>query len=61
MFRFVLQVAFIRRVLHLRLVRVVLFVILVGSLIAGLIYAVAIFHAVTERNRAPHVDSRHTS
>jgi hypothetical protein len=61
MFRFVLQVAFIRRVLQVRLVRVALVVIVVGSLFAGLIYAVAILHAVTERNRAPHAHIRHAS
>ena len=38
-----------------RLIGKVLLVILLGSFIAGLIYAVVVFHALNERNRAPHV------
>ena len=55
MFRFLLQVAFIRRVLQLRLIRFALLAILVGALIAGLIYASVVFHALNERSNAPHV------
>jgi hypothetical protein len=55
MFRFVLQVAFIRRVLQFSVIRIVIAMVLAGALIAGLIYASVIFQALTERNRAPHV------
>ena len=55
MFRFVLQVAFIRRVLQFRLFRYVLLLIFVGALVAGVIYALVVFNALNERNRAPHV------
>ena len=55
MFRFVLQVAFIRRVLQLGLIRFALVAILVGALIAGLIYASVVFRALNERSKAPHV------
>lgn len=55
MFRFVLQVAFIRRVLQLGIIRFALLAILVGALIAGLIYASVVFHALNERSHASHV------
>jgi len=55
MFRFVLQVAFIRRVLQSGLIRFALLAILVGALIAGLIYVSVVFHALKERSNAPHV------
>ena len=47
--------------LRSRVWRVVLVVVFVGALVAGIIYASAVFHAVTERNQAPHVhhDSTH--
>jgi hypothetical protein len=55
MFRFVLQVAFIRRVLQLGIVRLTLTLIVAGALIAGLIYTYVVFKAVTQRSRTPHV------
>jgi hypothetical protein len=57
MFRFILQVAFIRRVLQLGLIRFPLLAILVGALIAGLIYAYVVARAVTQRSDVPHVQS----
>jgi hypothetical protein len=50
MFRFVLQVAFIRRVLQLSFIKLALLVIMFCALFAGIIYAVAVFHAVNQRN-----------
>ena len=44
----------------MRLMRVALVVIVIGSVFAGLIYAIAIFHAIAERNRAPHVQHHST-
>jgi hypothetical protein len=55
MFRFLLQVTFIRRVLQFRFVRLLLILVFAGAVIAGLIYASVVFHALTERNQAPHV------
>ena len=54
MFRFVLQVAFIRRVLQLRIVRLALVLIFLGSIVAGAIYTYVVFQAVEQRSRAPH-------
>lgn len=60
MFRFVLQVAFIRRVLQLGFIRFALLAILVGALIAGLIYTYVVVRAVTQRSDVPHVQSHST-
>lgn len=60
MFRFLLQVTFIRRVLQFRFVRLLLILVLTGAVIAGLIYASVVFHALTERNQAPHVQHNST-
>ena len=55
MFRFVLQVAFIRRVLRLRIVRLALLLIFLGSVVAGAIYTYVVFQAVEQRSHSPHV------
>ena len=60
MFRFLLQVTFIRRVLQFRFVRLLLILVFAGAVIAGLIYAPVVFHALTERNQAPHVQHNST-
>jgi hypothetical protein len=60
MFRFLLQATFIRRVLQLRFVRLLLILAFAGAVIAGLIYASVVFHALTERNQAPHVQHNST-
>ncbi len=60
MFRFRLQVTLIRRVLQFRFVRLLLILVLAGAVIAGLIYASVVFHALTERNQAPHVQHNST-
>jgi hypothetical protein len=43
-----------------RPIRAVLFLVLFGSFVAGLIYTAVVFHALTERNRAPHVQHHST-
>lgn len=58
MFRFVLQVAFIRRLWELRFVRYILVLIFAGALISGFVYASIVFRALNERSNAPHVQSR---
>lgn len=55
MFRFVLQVAFIRRVLQSRIVRLMLLLVFLGAVVAGAIYTYVIFQAVTQRSHSPHV------
>ena len=55
MFRPLLHVLALRRLGLARPFRLLVLVIFLGCLVAGLIYAAAVFHAVTERNRAPHV------
>jgi hypothetical protein len=60
MFRFLLQVTFIRRVLQFRFVRLLLILVFAGAVIAGLIYASVVFHALTERNQAPHAQHNST-
>ena len=60
MFRFLLQVTFVRRVLQFRFVRLLLILVFAGAVIAGLIYASVVFHALTERNQAPHVQHNST-
>ena len=61
MFRFVLQVAFIRRVLQMRFVRYALVVLFLGALIAGVIYARVVFNALDERSPSSddHTHSSH--
>ena len=55
MFRFVLQVAFIRRVLQLRIVRLALVLIFLGAVVAGAVYTYVIFQAVEQRSHSPNV------
>lgn len=55
MFRFVLQVAFIRRVLESRIVRLMLLLVFLGTIVAGAIYTYVIFQAVAQRSHSPHV------
>ena len=43
-----------------KFIRPLLLLILVGSVIAGLIYATVVFNALSERNSAPHVQ-RHST
>jgi hypothetical protein len=38
-----------------KLIRTIAIVVLIGSFVAGVIYTAVVFHALTERNRAPHV------
>ena len=60
MFRFVLQVAFIRRILQFRLVRYALLLIFAEAIVAGLIYALVVFNALNERIHNPHVHTHST-
>jgi hypothetical protein len=55
MFWFLIDVLALRRLGLGRPFRYLILFILLGCLVAGLIYAAVVFHALTERNRAPHV------
>jgi len=55
MFRPSLHALALHRLGLSRPIRTALFVVLFGSFLAGLIYTFVVFHALTERNRAPHV------
>lgn len=55
MFRFALQVAFIRRVLQSRIIRLMLLLVFLGAIAAGAIYTLVILQAVTQRSHSPHV------
>jgi len=61
MFWFVVDVILLRRLGLGRPIRYVLLVFLLGSLIAGLIYACVIFDAIKERSYSPdvHTNSAH--
>jgi hypothetical protein len=55
MFRPLLQVLALRRLGLTRPFRYLTLVIVLGGMIAGLIYAAVVFHAVAERNQVHHV------
>jgi hypothetical protein len=60
MFWFLIDVLALRRLGLGRPFRYIILVIVLGCLIAGLIYTFVVFHALTERNRAPHVQHHST-
>jgi hypothetical protein len=55
MFWFLIDVLALRRLGLGRSFRILLLVVLLGSLIAGAIYAVVVFHALNERTSGHHV------
>jgi hypothetical protein len=55
MWNFLLGFLFARATGAGSIIRPLLLLLLVGVIIAGLIYAFAIFHAVNERSHPPHV------
>lgn len=60
MFRFLLEVTFIRRVLQIRFVHYAIILTFFGALVAGLIYAVVVFNAIQERSKT-NVHHHHAS
>jgi hypothetical protein len=60
MFRPMLHVLALRKLGLTRPFRYLILVIFLGCLLAGLIYTAVVFHALTERNSAPHVQ-RHST
>lgn len=55
MFRPMLHVLALRKLGLTRPFRYLILLVFLGCLVAGLIYAAVVFHALTERNQAPHV------
>jgi len=55
MWNFLLGFLFARATGASRIIRPLLLLLLGGSMIAGLIYAFAVFHAVNQRSHPPHV------
>jgi hypothetical protein len=60
MWNFLLGFLFARATGASRIIRALLLVFLLGSVVAGLIYTAVVFHAITERNQAPHVQHHST-
>ena len=60
MFWSFLQYLSIKRLGLAKPILLIFLAVLFGCLIAGLIYASVVFHALTERNQAPHVQHNST-
>jgi hypothetical protein len=60
MWNFLLGFLFARATGISRFVRPLLWLVLIGSILAGIVYAAVVFRAVNERNRAPHVHTLST-
>lgn len=52
---FILDILLLRRLGLIRPIRYALLTIILGGLIAGTIYAITVFHVVTERTSGHHV------
>ncbi len=55
---YILDILLLRRLGLIRPIRYALLVVILGGLVAGMIYAAVVFHALSERNQAPHVQPR---
>ncbi len=60
MWNFVFGYLFAGATLRSRVWRLILTVVLVGALIAGIVYASIVFHALSERSGSNHVHTEHT-
>ena len=60
MFWFLIDVLALRKLGLARPFRYLLITVFLGCLMAGLIYTAVVFHALTERNRAHHVQPHST-
>jgi uncharacterized membrane protein len=60
MLRFILDVLLLRKLIESKSVRTALLIFFLGALACGFIYAYIVFHAVSERNQAPHVYTHST-
>jgi len=55
MWNFLLGFLFARATGAARIIRPLLLLVLLGAIVAGLIYAFAMFHAIDQRSHPPHV------
>jgi hypothetical protein len=60
MWNFLFGYLFAGATLRSRVWRLILTVVLVGALIAGIVYASIVFHALSERSGINHVHTEHT-
>ena len=56
----ILDILLLRRLGLIRPIRFAILVVILGGLVAGMIYAAIVFHALAERNQAPHVKHHST-
>jgi len=57
---YILDILLLRRLGLIRPIRYAILVVILGGLIAGMIYAAVVFHAIAERNQAPYVQHQST-
>lgn len=55
MWNFLLGFLFARATGAARIIRAMLLLLLLGAIVAGLVYAIAMFHAIDQRSHPPHV------
>jgi hypothetical protein len=57
---YILDILLLRRLGLIRPIRYAILVVILGCLIAGMIYAAVVFHALAERNQTPYVQHHST-
>ena len=60
MFKYQIHALAMRKLGLGRPFRLLILIVLFGCFLAGLIYTAVVFHALAERNRAPHVQHHST-
>ena len=60
MFWYLMDVLALKKLGLARPLRCLILLFLLGCLIAGIIYAAAVFHAISERSQTPHVHTHST-
>ena len=60
MFWYLMDILALKRLGLGRPFRYIILIVVFGCFLAGLIYTAVVFHALTERNRAPHVQEHST-
>jgi hypothetical protein len=58
MFEYLLRVKALHRLGMGKSFRALFVVVLIGAIIAGMIYAFVVFQAISERSQSPHVHTR---
>ena len=60
MFEYLIDIILLRRLGLGPFFRLIVLLLLIGIVVAGLIYAAAVFHAISERSEQPHVHAHST-